>query len=121
MSDDQVLTLDGLPFDLRGYNWDVNLVNTHTSLVEKDSEYTDHGDSTMGEDQPWFTDLLHLLIEHSLHLPVLSSFCEEGQVSLSTTLTRYCCFSCHACRVSENFSYREDFSLDLGDMFSTSF
>jgi len=54
VSDDQVLTLDGLPFDLRGYIWDVNLVNTHTSLVGKDSEYTDHGDVTMGEDQPCF-------------------------------------------------------------------
>ena len=44
----------------------------------------------MGEDQLWFTDLLHLLIEQYLHLPLLSSLCEEGQVSLSTTLTRYC-------------------------------
>ena len=95
VSDDQALTLDGLPFDLRGYNWFVNLFNSHTSLVEKDSSnlYSDHGDSTMEEDQPWFTDLLHLLIEHSLRLTVLSSFCEEGQV-LSVQLKHVTVFQC---------------------------
>ena len=34
----------------------------------------------MGEDQPWFTDLLHLLIEHSLHLPVIARFVKEARI-----------------------------------------
>ena len=89
VSDDQTLTLDGLPFNLRGYNWYVNLFNTPNSLVEKDSSYSDHGDSTFGEDQPWFTDLLHLLIEQSSPTCFIQ-VCEGIQDALNTTQKQYC-------------------------------
>ena len=112
--DELALAIDGLAFDLRG--WDI-YAHPPTPIIQALLRRLDQPNTLATviiprwENQPWFPDLLHLLIDHPQQLPEIPKLLRRpgsSQYHQNPAL-----FKLHACRLSGDLSKREVFQRGL--------